>query len=201
MEELPEQLQDLVQERTLSVEVALQVALHQERNGNDRYRCILQEIAVEFASGLPTLSLTTSIDYLDRCPPYPGVYLIYYVGETSLYGTLVKRNRDRPIYVGMSRSDILDRLRVHWRRIEGAEDLESGDFVVRFMIVDINHYAPSIEGLLIEFYNPLWNDKKVNFNFGNANAKKNNWKKYHVSRNKSTKAKMIKLVRNNYQER
>ena len=185
-----------LEERKLYVEVALR----EERNGNDGYRCILQKIAVEFARMLPISSFAISINYLTR-GPYPGVYLIYYVGETSLYGTLVNGSRDRPIYVGMSKSNISRRLEDHRRKINRARGLELTDFRVRFMIVDIDHYAPTIEGSLIEFYNPLWNDKKVKFNFGNANKNNNNWKKYHVIQNESTIAEMIELVRDKYQER
>ena len=100
----------------------------------------------------------------------------------------------------MSRSNILDRLRDHSRKVVDAEDLELRNFAVRFLIVDIEHFAPSIEGALIEFYNPLWNDKKVKFNFGNAESDDNNWKKYHAIQDESTIANMIKLVRENYQE-
>ena len=192
MEELPEELQ----KRKLNVEDALR----RKRNKNDRYRCLLSQIAVEFVGRLPISPLTTSIDDLRRFLPCPGVYLIYYVGETSLYGNLVKPSESRPIYVGMSRSNILDRLRDHSRKVVDAEDLELRNFAVRFLIVDIEHFAPSIEGALIEFYNPLWNDKKVKFNFGNAESDDNNWKKYHAIQDESTIANMIKLVRENYQE-
>ena len=105
MEELPEQLQDLVQERTLYVEDALR----QERNEDDRYTCLLQRIAVEFVEGLPILPLTRSINCLGRCPHFPGVYLIYYVGETLLYGDLVSPSLDQTIHVGRSENDILNR--------------------------------------------------------------------------------------------
>ena len=80
MEELPEELQ----KRKLYVEDALR----RKRNKNDRYRCLLSQNAVEFVGRLPISPLTTSIDYLRRFLPCPGVYLIYYVGETSLYGNL-----------------------------------------------------------------------------------------------------------------
>ena len=101
----------------------------------------------------------------------------------------------------MSRSNILDRLRDHSEKIVDAEDLELRDFAVRFLIVDIEHYAPGIEGLLIEYHNPLWNkDKNINFSFGNAHAENNNWRKYHVIQDESTIKNMIKLVRENYQE-
>ena len=175
-------------------------ALRRKRNKNDRYRCILSQIAVEFVGRLPISPLTTSIDYLRRFLPFPGVYLIYYVGETSLYGNLVKPSQSRPIYVGMSKCNVLDRLRDHSKKVVDAEDLELRDFAVWFLIAGIKHYAPSIEGALIEFYNPLWNDKKVNFNFGDAESDVNKWKKYHVIQDESTITNMIKLVRENYQE-
>ena len=151
MEELPEQLHDLVQERTLYVEDALR----QERNGNDRYTCILQEIAVELVEGLPILPLTTSIDYLGRCPHFPGVYLIYYVGETLLYGDLVSPSLDQPIHVGRSENDILNRVRDQRRKVARAEDLELEDFVVRFIIVDTKNYAHTIKGMLIKYCRSL----------------------------------------------
>ena len=149
----------------------------------------MSQIAVDFVGRLPISPLTTSIDYLRRFLPCPGVYLIYYVGETSLYGNLVKPSESRPIYVGMSTSNILhilNRLRDHSTKVVDAKDLELRNFVVRFLIVDIEHYAPSIERALIEFYNLLWNDKKVKFNFGNAKSDDNNWKKYHAIQDEST---------------
>ena len=193
MEELPEELQ----QRKLYVEDAM----IRIENVNDRYRCRLLQVAMELAEMSPIWPLTTSIDYLGRFLPFPGVYLIYYVGETFLYGNLVEPDESRPIYVGMSRSNILDRLRDHSEKIVNAKDLELRDFAVRFLIVDIKHYAPGIEGALIEYHNPLWNkDKNINFSFGNAHAENNNWRKYHAIQDESTIKKMIKLVRENYQE-
>ena len=183
MEELPEELQRRI------------------RNKNDRYRFKLMQVAVEFVGRLHISPLTTSIDYLRGFLPYPGVYLIYYVGTTSLYGNLVNPSQGRPIYIGMSRTDILDRLKNHRKKVEDAEDLDVRNFDVRFLIVDIEHFAPSIEGALIEFYNPLWNDKNVKFNFGNAESDNNNWKKYHVDQNEYTRTDMIERVRKYYQER
>ena len=193
MEELPEELQ----RRKLYVEDAM----GRIRNKNDRYRFKLMQVAVEFVGRLPISPLTTSIDYLRGFLPYPGVYLIYYVGTTSLYGNLVNPSQGRPIYIGMSRTDILDRLKNHRKKVEDAEDLDVRNFDVRFLIVDIEHFAPSIEGALIEFYNPLWNDKNVKFNFGNAESDNNNWKKYHVDQNEYTRTDMIERVRKYYQER
>ena len=110
MEELPEELQRRI------------------RNKNDRYRFKLMQVAVEFVGRLPISPLTTSIDYLRGFLPYPGVYLIYYVGTTSLYGNLVNPSQGRPIYIGMSRTDILDRLKNHRKKVEDAEDLDVRNF-------------------------------------------------------------------------
>ena len=176
-------------------------AMRQERNGNDRYTCLLQGIAVEFVEGLPTLPLTTSIDYRGKCSHFPGVYLIYYVGKTSLYGDLVSPSQDQPIYVGMSRIDILKNLKEHRKKVERAKDLEVKDFVVRFLTVDITQYASCIETMLIEYYSPLWNDPKVHLSFGNAGDDNNNWKKYHVDQDEYTIECMIECVRKYYEDR
>ena len=85
-------------ERRLNVEHEL---FKKKGNVNDEYMCNLQEIAVKFAENSPILPLTVSNDYLGKCSHFPGVYLIYYIGVTSLYGDLVRPSRDRPIYVGM----------------------------------------------------------------------------------------------------
>ena len=189
MEEMPE-LQEL----------CVEVELRQKRNRNDKYKCILQEIAVEFAKRLPILPLTKSIDYLGKCFQFPGVYLIYYVGETSLYGDRVYPSQDRPIYVGMSRKGFFNRLEDHCRKLARAKDLEAEDFFIRFIILDIECYVLSVEGVLIEYYSPLWNDRKVNLSFGNADDPANNWYKYHVAKDEYANKEVIKCVRMYYQE-
>ena len=190
MEELPEELQDLVKERTLYVEDRV-LQITKEK---DKYSSRLQEAAVEFAERLPTLPLTTSIDYLNECPLFPGVYLIYYDGETSLYGNVVNRFKGRPIYVGMSKGNILERLERHHTKINRAEKLDLDDISVRFIIVNVNHYAPSIEQTLLEFYDPLWNNVQVKFSFGNADGENNNWKKYHIDQDEDTITDMMGRV-------
>lgn len=178
-------------ERRLNVEDELL----QKSNGNDEYTCILQEIAVKFVENSPTFPLTISNDYLGKCTNFPGVYLIYYIGKTSLYEDLVSSSRDQPIYVGMSESDILVRLNHHYDKVAESYDLKEKDFVVRVLIVDVEYYAPCIEGMLIEYYNPLWNDKSVKFSFGNSDDEDNNWNKYHVAKDEDTRKDMIKRVR------
>ena len=176
--------------RRLNVEDAMCL----KRNKNDKYTSILQEVAVEFVKELPTLPLTTSNDYPGECSHFPGVYLIYYVGETWLYGDLVRSSRDQPIYVGMSMTNILRHLKKHHRRVAESADFKETDFVVRSMIVDIEHYVPCIEGVLIDYFNPLWNNKEVKFSFSNVNDPNNNWYKYHVVKDKDFIKTMIERV-------
>ena len=181
--------------------------LLQKSSGNDKYTCILQEIAVKFVENSPTFPLTIGNGCLGKCTNFPGVYLIYYIGKTSLYEDLVSSSRDQPIYVGMSESDILVRLNHHYDKVAESYDLKEKDFVVRVLIVDVEYYAPCIEGMLIEYYNPLWNDPTVKFSFGNPDDpddpddEDNNWNKYHVAKDADTRKDMIKRVRNYYQDR
>ena len=183
MEVRPDDLQDFVRERTLCVEDELR----RNRDRNDNYSCILEEIAMESAVRFPILPLIESIAYLGDCSPFPGVYLIYYVGKTLLYGGQVGSSPDEPIYVGMSKSNILNRLKDCRRKISKANDeFKFEDFEVRIIIVDINHYALAIENALLKLYSPLWNDEEVAFCFGNADGDSNNWNRYHLQRNPCT---------------
>ena len=197
MEKLSKELQDLVQERKLYVEDELL----QKSNEKDEYKCFLQKIAVEFVESVPILPLTTSNDSLGKCPPFTGVYLIYYVGETSLYGGLVSSSCKRPIFVGRSQRNILKRLKDHHNKVANAKDLEVKDFAVRYMIVDIGSYVHSLEGMLKDYYTPLWNDPILQFSFGNANDNNNNWFRYHVISDEDTRREMIKRVRKYIQDR
>ena len=180
----------LPRELTLNVEDALR------RIPNERgeYKSILQRVAVEFVENLFILPLTICSDYLGKYPSFPGVYLIYYIGETNLYEDLVKPSQDKPIYVGKSKNNILNRLSDHRRNMARAKDLEVTDFVVRFMTVDSKYYAPSIEAMLINHYDPLWNNKTVKFSFGNAKDSKSNWYIYHVAMVKYKRENIIKRL-------
>ena len=178
-------------ELTLKVEDALR----QIRNENDEGTSILQRVALGFVENLSILPLTICSDYLGKYPSFPGVYLIYYIGETYLYGNLVSPSQDKPIYVGKSNNDVLNRLSDHRRKMARAKDLEVTDFVVRFMTVDPKCYAPSIEAMLIDHYDPLWNNNTVKFSFGNAKDPTSNWYIYHVAMVKYKRKEIIKRVR------
>ena len=178
-------------EPTLKVEDALR----QIMNKNDEGKCTLQRVALEFVENLSILPLTICSDYLGKYSSFPGVYLIYYIGETNLYGGLVRPSQDKPIYVGKSVADIFSRLRDHRRKMARAKDLEVTDFVVRFMNVDPKFYAPSIEAVLVNHYDPLWNNKTVHLSFGNTKDPKNNWYLYHVAMVKYKRKEIIERVR------
>ena len=168
---------------------------HGKRNKDDGYKCSLQKVAVEFQKKSPIFPITICKSYRTRdC--FPGVYLIYYIGETSLYRKLISHSQVQPIYVGESRNNIFKRLRAHCNRLEKAKDLREKDFIVRFIIIDhdLQHYAPCIEGLLQDFYSPLWNDTTAKLNFGNAVEPNNNWNKYHISLVEDEREKIIKRV-------
>ena len=179
----------------LAVEDAIRQESGKKKNVDDKYKYMLQEISVKFVEKLPLFPLPESGD-IDKRFQCPGIYLIYYVGakEKPLYGGQVSSSEDQPIYVGMSTVSAFTRLNIHRGRLEKAKDLQVQDFKVRFMSLDIEHYAPCIEGMLIEYYSPLWNDKAVKLSFGNANDESNNWYKYHVNKDDKTIENIVENV-------
>ena len=179
-------------ERRLNVENELRRKIYE----NVKCTCMLQVMAVEFLEKLLMFPITENDNYLAKAPPIVhGVYLLYYVGKTSLYGGLVSPSQDQPIYIGMSENNILRRLKYHCNNVAKSKDLEETDFIVRFLIVDIKYYAPCIEHVLREYYNPLWNDRRVGFHFGEAVGEKGNWYKYHVAEDEDTRKQMIERVK------
>ena len=112
-----------------------------------------------------------------------GVYAIYYFGTFPHYAPLVasKRNAQRPpIYVGKAvpkggRKGLVadtsthgfslsDRLLEHARSISQTKNLDLADFSFRCLVVD-DIWIPLGESLLIQRYEPLWN--QVVDGFGN----------------------------------
>lgn len=112
-----------------------------------------------------------------------GVYAIYYVGAFPPYAPLLvsKRNIPRvPIYVGKAvpkggRKGLVDdaatlgfslsdRLAEHARSISQTSNLKLADFSFRCLVVD-DIWIPLGESLLIQRYEPLWN--QVVDGFGN----------------------------------
>ena len=165
-----------------------------KQNKDDKYDSHMQEMAVKLSKKSPIFPISICKRYR-TCGYFPGVYLIYYIGETSLYRNLVSPCQVKPIYVGQSTKNIFMRLRKHRERLKKAKDLKKTDFIVRFIIVDINYFASGIEGALLGFYSPLWNDKTAKLNFGNASEPNNNWNKYHIAQVKHEIEEIITNVR------
>ena len=81
---------------------------------------------------------------------------------------------------------------------EQTEGVKMGlsDFVVRFMIVDIEDYACCIEKMLIEYFCPVWNSESaVTLSFGNARERNNNWHKYHIIKDAATITRILDLLK------
>ena len=143
--------------------------------------CVLLNIALWFVRKSNLYKLDS---VFTKCP---GVYLLYYVGERDLYEkSPISSSDSYPVYIGMSTVDISQRLTSHKKKIEDAKDLKVTDFGVRVILVDIKHYAPCIEGMLIEHVNPVWNRETVGFNFGGGDKANNMWNKYHVQQDEDT---------------
>jgi hypothetical protein len=103
-----------------------------------------------------------------------GVYALYYNGSNPLYQRLVEHNRSAsiaaPIYVGKAvpkgvrvgamASDIghvvTSRLSSHSRRIQNSHDLDRGEFLCRYLILDWVFVGLG-ESLLIDLFAPVWN--------------------------------------------
>ena len=107
-----------------------------------------------------------------------GVYIIYYTGDSPLYGPVAKKNAQnrfkQPIYIGkaipkggrkggftdddsaMRGKALRDRIGQHYTSIEEAENLKVGDFSFRALVVD-EIFIPLGENMLIEEFRPVWN--------------------------------------------
>jgi len=118
-----------------------------------------------------------------------GVYAIYYVGKSSMYGMISPRDGTEPtwpIYVGkaipeggrkggikenasLSSDALAKRLMNHESSLTQACNLDPADFRFRFLVVD-DIWIPLGENALIETFAPVWN--AVVDGFGNNNPGK-----------------------------
>jgi len=107
-----------------------------------------------------------------------GVYIIYYTGDSPLYGPVAKKNAEgrfaQPIYIGkaipkggrkggfadddsaMHGTALRDRIGQHNASIDEANNLKVGDFSFRALVVD-EIFIPLGENMLIEQFHPVWN--------------------------------------------
>lgn len=105
-----------------------------------------------------------------------GVYALYYIGKSGLYGKFHEINRleyRQPIYIGKavpkgwrqgristsSSHELYRRLYDHAKSIKAASDLHITDFLCRFMILEnaASNMIGTVEAALIRNYQPLWN--------------------------------------------
>lgn len=113
-----------------------------------------------------------------------GVYAIYYTGANAAYIPVTEKNSDglfgQPIYIGKAipkggrkgglTADaskgraLADRLGQHATSVDQANNLNLGDFWVRYLVVD-DIWIPLGENMLIETFQPVWN--RVIDGFGN----------------------------------
>jgi hypothetical protein len=132
-----------------------------------------------------------------------GIYAIYYVGALPQYESLALQGANgSPIYVGqaipkggrkggwglgINPGKVLSaRLRQHKRSIDDAEDLDSADFLARYLVVD-DVWIPLAESLLIERFRPIWNTVLEGFGnhdpgAGRRSGQRPAWDTVHVGR-------------------
>jgi hypothetical protein len=145
-----------------------------------------------------------------------GVYAIYYTGDYPAYTPLAalnKKGAKHPIYIGkavprggrkglqtdasMESSALYDRLCEHAESIEVADELKTEHFQCRYLVVD-DIWIGLGETLLIQRFNPLWN--QVVEGFGNHDPGKGRrkgmrplWDELHPGRVWAKKCRPAKM--------
>ena len=98
----------------------------------------------------------------------PGIYALFYVGNHPAYESITRT--PQPIYVGKAvprgtrkgslegqgERALKDRLRNHRRSIDAATNLQTNDFLCRFLSV-IPVWITLAERFLVDHYRPIWN--------------------------------------------
>ncbi len=135
----------------------------------------------------------------------PGVYALFYKGDSPLYTAVSSHKLEQPIYVGQAgfagrtgiketKNPLYDRLAKHGKSIEAAsETLKINDFMCRYLVVEPLWIEMS-EQFLIEHYQPVWN--VCLYGFGNNDPGKERatglipmWDCLHAGREWSKKLK------------
>ena len=141
---------------------------------------------VNLARSVEGALLSEPLSLLPPTAPFAGagLYALYYFGPFSAYEPIVPPRRElgeMPIYVGRAiprgaragvggllatttEPVLYQRLLGHAASLSYAENLELDDFRCRFLVVD-DIWVPLAEGLMIQHYQPVWN--QVLQGFGN----------------------------------
>ena len=135
-----------------------------------------------------------------------GIYAIYYVGTFKPYARLGEINRTSgliwPIYVGRAvpsgarkgdqlqasqeGEELFNRLKKHAKSITETTNLELGDFMCRYLVVDDIFIALG-ETLMIQKYSPVWNKVLDGFGInapgeGRKDQQRSTWDTLHPGR-------------------
>ncbi len=131
-----------------------------------------------------------------------GIYAIYYAGDHELYRPISDVNCRIPIYVGKAtaeggrkgnevldpdgEADLWDRLREHRKSIEQAQDLNVGDFMVRYLVA-VDFFVSLAERVMIRHFQPVWNTVVDGFGnhdpgSGRKDQKRSPWDELHPGR-------------------
>lgn len=126
---------------------------------------------IRFFNGTPVHHLPPPESFIGA-----GVYALYYIGKNPYYMPLYNVNRTnfiQPIYVGKAvpsgwrqartqgaSTELFARLNDHYRSIDAAENLDTDDFMCRFMILEdaASDMIGTVEASLIRLYKPIWNN-------------------------------------------
>lgn len=140
---------------------------------NDAFAELVMD-AVRFFNGTPVLELPPPVSFNGR-----GVYAIYYIGSNPFYARYAELNRTAyhfPIYVGKAvpkgwrqsrasdtgtnqSNELYARLRQHYNSLNATPNLQSSDFMCRFVIFEHtgSDMISTVEAALIKLNRPLWN--------------------------------------------
>jgi hypothetical protein len=174
--------------------------------------------AHRFASSILHTVVNDAVEFFASTQPYnlpppqrflgPGIYALYYIGTTGIYGELGKKNVGElkyPIYVGQASpkgvrqarvedTDVLQprlwsRLQEHRRSIDQVDNLNLSDFRCRFvlMVGEEIGLIRTVESALILRYRPLWNTYIDGFGIhdpgaGRARQLQSEWDSIHPGR-------------------
>jgi hypothetical protein len=84
----------------------------------------------------------------DVAQPLKGVYALYHRGQL--------------VYAGKALGTGLhDRLRQHYRKIAGRQNIDVSDISCRFLTMDDTWFVRAAEDALIEHYSPPWNGSGI----------------------------------------
>lgn len=182
---------------------------------------------IRFFNGTPIQPLPPLEDFKGT-----GVYALYYIGKTGLYAPFHKINRiefRQPIYVGKAvprgwrqarttdseSNELYRRLLDHTKSICSAHNLDTKDFLCRFMILEkaASNLIGTVEAALIRHYQPLWNSLIDGFGnhdpgSGRYNQEMSAWDLIHPGRlwatkcakSSHTKQEIFKIITSYFQQ-